>query len=421
MLHTLRTRLHYGWVVVALTFGTVLMSTGIRTAPPVLMTPLESEFGWDRASIAMAISLYLLLQAVTTPVQGELIDRYGPRRVLLVSLVVIAAAIFAMPFVTEVWQFVLLWGGVVGVGTGGATGVLGSIVVVRWFTSTRGFVIGVLSNASAAGQLLFYPLLMAVSLAFGWRAALFGLSALVLLVVLPLVALFFRDNPPSAPAEAVSAVSATAPAAAAEPNLTTRQAMRTPDFWLLAVSYFICGSTDAGLTGTHLVPYAIEQGVPELAAASIIGVMGLTNVPGSLISGWLSDRVDSRWVLAGIFATRVVALLALPYLSDPTGLFAFAVLFGFGWIAQRAPMTDIVTRLYGKRSVGGVLGWISPGHQLGAAVMAYAAGALHVATGSYLLAFQVGAALTFVAVVSVLLIRQTPTTAAPSAPEPLAA
>ncbi len=401
-------RIYYGWVIVALTFGTVLVSTGIRTAPPILITPLETEFGWDRASIALSISLYMLLQAATTPVQGQLIDRFGPRRVLIASLCVISLGVFAMPFVTEVWQFVLLWGGVVGVGTGGATGVLGSIVVVRWFSTNRGLVIGVLSNASAAGQLLFYPLLMFIVLASGWRTALFSLSALVLVVVLPLVVLFMRDDPPQPLEDAPAAV--TPPGTPAPPEITVslHDALRTPDFWLLTVSYFLCGSTDAGLTGTHLIPYAIESGVPAMVAASVIGVMGLANVPGSLISGWLADRWDPRKVLAAIFASRVVALVLLPYMTDAAGLFGFAVLFGFGWIAQRAPMTNIVTALYGKRAVGGILGWISPGHQIGAAAMAYVAGLIRVEAGSYVPAFQLGAVLTVVAVVCCLAIRREP-------------
>jgi MFS family permease len=376
----------------------------------VLINPLEAEFGWDRASISLAISLYMLLQAATTPVQGQLIDRYGPRRVLIVSLAAIALGIAVMPMVTEAWQFVALWGGVVGVGTGGATGVLGSIVATRWFTTNRGLVIGVLSNASSAGQLLFYPLLMAISLAAGWRAAIYTLSALVLLVLLPLVVVFMRDAPAAAPANSGATAGPSGPAAAGAelPGMPLSAAVRTRDFWLLTLSYFICGSTDAGLTGTHLVPYAIERGVPDMAAASIIGVMGLANVPGSLVSGWLSDRYDPRRVLAAIFASRVVALALLPYLPGAEGLFVFALLFGFGWIAQRAPLTEIVTNLYGLRSVGGVLGWISPGHQVGAAGMAYLAGAIHTWTGSYDMAFQLGAGLTVAATLAVLAVRKAP-------------
>jgi len=399
-------RLHYGWVIVGLTFGTVLLSTGIRTAPPVLITPLEAEFGWDRASISLAISLYMLLQAATTPIQGQLIDRYGPRRVLTLSLLVVAAGILAMPWVTEAWQFVALWGGLVGVGTGGATGVLGSIVAARWFTTNRGFVIGVLSNASSAGQLLFFPLLMAISLAAGWRAAVYTLAGLVLLVLLPLIVLLYRDAPKGE--RWISDGGRSRARGGDGEGVSLRQALRTRDFWLLTVSYFICGSTDAGLTGTHLVPYAVESGVPELAAAGIIGVMGVANVPGSLIAGWLSDRFDPRWVLAAIFGSRVVALALLPALTGSGGLFVFAVLFGLGWIAQRAPMTQIVTNLYGQRSMGGILGWISPGHQVGAAGMAYLAGAIHTWTGTYDLAFQLGTALTVIATLAVLAVRKEP-------------
>jgi MFS family permease len=407
--------LHYGWVMVGLTFGTVLLSTGIRTAPPVLITPLEAEFGWDRASLSLAISLYMLLQAATTPIQGQLIDNYGPRRVLIVSLLVVSAGILAMPWVTEAWQFVALWGGLVGVGTGGATGVLGSIVAARWFTANRGFVIGVLSNASSAGQLLFFPLLMAISLAAGWRAAVYTLAGLVLLVLLPLIVLLYRDAPKGETWARGAPRSRTAAATSADgEGVSLRQALRTRDFWLLTVSYFICGSTDAGLTGTHLVPYAVEGGVPEMAAAGIIGVMGVANVPGSLISGWLSDRFDPRWVLAAIFGSRVVALALLPALTGSGGLFVFAVLFGFGWIAQRAPMTQIVTNLYGQRSMGGILGWISPGHQLGAAGMAYLAGAIHTWTGGYDLAFQLGTALTLIATLAVLALRKEPVARVPA-------
>ncbi len=250
---------------------------------------------------------------------------------------------------------------------------------------------------------------MAISLAAGWRAAVYTLAGLVLFVLLPLILLYYWDAPEGETWAAVvvgAGPRAGTTAADAPVGMGLAQALRTRDFWLLTVSYFICVSTDAGLTGTHLVPYAVESGVGEMAAAGIIGVMGLANVPGSLISGWLSDRYDSRWVLAAIFASRAVALALLPGLTGSGGLLLFAVLFGFGWIAQRAPMTQIVTNLYGVRSVGGILGWISPGHQIGAAGMAYLAGAIHTWTGGYELAFQLGTALTVIATVAVLAIRK---------------
>ncbi len=394
----------YGWVVVTLSFLTTLISAAIRAAPTVLIHPLEMEFGWSRAAISSAISINLLLFGVGAPIGGWLLDRFGPRRVILVSLSLLVVGVSGTTVMKEYWQLVFLWGIVVGLSAGGVGSVLSATVANRWFVARRGLVLGILNSASSTGQLIFLPLLMAVIVAAGWRT-----GSLILVIaalgLIPLVFLWMRDDPSHLGLEPYGAGKVGAPLTGAGPPGVSERSGAVPlsevfgssTFWMLAGTFFICGGTANGLIGTHLIPHSIDHGFPQVTAAATVGVMGGLNFVGTVLSGWMIDRVQPRKWLALIFALRGVSLFILPFVTNFSGLFLFAVIYGLDWFATVPPVIAITADTFGKQSVGRVYGWIFLSHQVGAALMASGAGAIRVWLGDYQFAFLAGGSIAMIA------------------------
>lgn len=392
---------YYGWFVVLLSFFANLTAAGIRSAPSVLIHPLEAEFGWTRTEIASAASLNLLLLGLFAPVGGWLIDRFGPRRVILSSLMTIAVGLTGVVFVQQLWQLIFLWGIVLGIATG-ITPALGASIAARWFVDRRGLAIGIMTNANAAGQIVFLPLLMTVILSSGWRSALTLITATALLLI-PAIWLWLRDNPAEMGLEPYRTDRADRPQkrparfARGDIRPMSTSAMseiiKTSTFWILAGCFFICGVTANGLIGTHLIPHAIERGIPQMTAAAAVGIMGGASFIGTTFSGWLVDRIDPRKVLAVVYALRGSALLMLPFVSEATGLFMFAVLYGLDWYASGPATTTIIARAYGSERVGTIFGTVFVFHQLGGASAAISGGWARVHFGDYQYAFLIGGCL----------------------------
>jgi sugar phosphate permease len=382
-------KFHYAWVVALITFLVLLSSAGVRTVASVLINPLETEFGWSRANISLAVSVSILWFGLGAPLSGMLVERFGPRRIMTVALALIAAGLAGMLLLNSIWQLHLLWGVVVGVGTGAVTNVLGATVVQRWFHHNRGLMLGLFSAASAAGQLLFLPTMMALTTAGGWRLAI-GSSALVVTIMLIPVLLFMSDRPEDKKLRPLGEeLDAQASGAAAQNTQAAplREAIYTRDFWLLAGSFFICGYTTNGLIGTHLLPHAIDHGFDGMLVASTVSMMGMMNIVGTLASGWLSDRYDNRWLLGVYYAFRAVAIAMLPFVMNLQGLLIFAIIYGLDWVATVPPTINLTALRFGKASVGVLYGWIFFSHMVGAAFAAYAGGLLRDALGDYTLAF----------------------------------
>lgn len=402
----------YGWVAVALSFLTTLVGAGVRSAPTVFIHPLEMEFGWSRAEIAFAISINLFLYGLAGPLSGWLLDRFGSRRVMAGSLALMAMGVGLTTLMREYWQLLVLWGIVIGLGAGGTASVLSATVANRWFVVRRGVVLGLLNSAGSTGQLIFIPLLMTVIVTVGWR----GGSLLLLTVALamvPLVALWMRDDPSDiglAPYGFASAAGGAGTSAADSARVPLRAALKTSTFWLLAGSYFVCGATANGLVGTHLIPHAIDRGIPAITAAASVGVMGGLNFVGTTLSGWVIDYVPAKKWLALVYVLRAVSLFILPFVTDFSGLFIFAAIYGLDWFATVAPTIAIASDTFGKRSVGIIYGWIFVFHQTGGAVAATAAGAVRVSLGQYHYAFIAGGIMALIAAGLALSIRSRPLT-----------
>jgi MFS family permease len=413
---------YYGWFVVAICFATTLVSAGVRSSPSVLIHPLESEFGWSRALIASAISMNLLLFGVAAPVSGFLLDRYGPRKVMLGSLLLLITGVSGTVAMTQFWQFFLVWGVIVGIGAGGVGSVLTATVGNRWFVARRGLALGILGSASSTGQLIFLPFFMAMIAYSGWRI---GSTTLIVLAVmlLPLIFLLMRDDPADVglqPYGADQPGAASSGGAASlrgmstkHATITPREVLSHPTFWLLCGSFFVCGGTANGLIGVHLIPHEIEIGIPQITAASLVGIMGALNIVGTTFSGWMIDRVQAHKWLALVYALRGMSLLILPFVHDFSGLVVFAVIYGLDWFATVPPSMAITADTFGKQNVGKVYGWIFMSHQIGAAIMSSAAGAVRDYVGDYNLAFLSGGMIAMIAAGLALQIKPKPTEATP--------
>ena len=394
-----RGRLYYGWIIAGVTFLTLLVAAGIRSTPGVLIIPLEKEFGWTRATVSVAVSINLLLYGLFGPFAATLMDRFGVRRVMTASLALAAAGVGLTALMRASWQLDLLWGVVVGLGTGTTALVLGAYVANRWFVAHRGVVMGILTASTATGQLVFLPFLASLVVAHGWRVAVLVVTGIAVLVM-PLVAFFMRNDPKDVelrplgtPADQSPGPSGAAPAAA-NPAAAALNALsvglRSRDFLLLLGSFFICGASTNGLIGTHLIPASMEHGIPEVAAASLLAAMGVFDLIGTTVSGWLSDRWDSRYLLCWYYGLRGLSLLFLPYAfgTQFLGLAAFAVFYGLDWVATVPPTVRLTADIFGRRNAGVMFGWIAAGHQIGAATAAVGAGALRTWLGSYQASFM---------------------------------
>jgi sugar phosphate permease len=388
---------HYGWLVIAVTFLAMLVTAGVRNIPGVVIVPLEVEFGWDRAAISLAVALSLLAYGLGGPLGGKLIERVGPRTLMAAGVAISAFGSLMLLRMGTLAELVLFWGLVVGISTGMVAMPMGAAVANRWFVKRRGLVVGLLGAGSSAGALVFIPAFMSLTLELGWRAAV-GLGAALSLVLAPLIFLCVRDRPADAGLAPYGAEGQTAAQMAAIGHDTPlATALRTRDFWLLAGSFFVCGVTSNGIIGTHLIPHAVEHGFTESVAAGALALVGAFNVVGTIASGYLTDRFNPRLLLASYYAFRAASLVMLPAVTDDLGLLLFAIVFGLDYIATVPPTVALTADRFGRRSVGTIFGWISFGHMVGSALAAYLGGVARVYLGDYTLAFIASGVLAFVA------------------------
>ncbi|WP_306951285.1 MFS transporter [Streptomyces sp. B4I13] len=413
-----RGRIHRAWFVAAVTFVTIIGAAAFRSLPGLLIDPLRAEFGWSRGTIGAAVSVNLALYGLTAPFAAALMDRFGIRRVVAVALTVISAGSLLTVWMTAAWQLLLYWGLLVGLGSGSMALAFAATVTNRWFTERRGLVTGILTAASASGQLIFLPVLSWTVTRYEWRPAAVTV-ALAALTVVPFVWLLLRDHPADVGQKPYGAQEFTPkpPPVRGAARRTLRvlfSAVRTGPFWLLAGTFAICGASTNGLVQTHFVPAAHDHGMPVTAAASLLAVIGVFDVVGTIASGWFTDRFEPRRLLAVYYALRGLSLLFLPVLLAPSvhpPMVFFIVFYGLDWVATVPPTLALCREHYGEDSAI-VFGWVLASHQLGAALVAFLGGVARDALGSYDVVWYGSGALCAAAALMALVIRRRPVTAA---------
>jgi MFS family permease len=411
-----RHNIHYGWVMVGVTFLTALISAGTVGAPGVFIVPLQHEFGWTTAEISSALSIRFVLFGLMAPFAAALLNRYGLRNVTLAAQLVVASALVASLAMTKVWQLILLWGVVIGIGTGMTALVLGATIAARWFSARRGLVVGILTASVATGQLVFLPLLASLTERFGWRIALALICVMLALAALA-VLMVMRDRPADVGLRPFGD-KGTAPLPPPPPNTTPmmasalgalRDASKSSVFWILFATFFICGASTNGLIQVHLIPMCLDFGIPQVQAASLLAAMGVFDFFGTIVSGWLSDRYDNRYLLFWYYGLRGLSLVFLPFTDFSFyGLSLFAMFYGLDWVATVPPTVRLTAQRFGVERANLVFGWIFAGHQIGAGAAAFGAGLSRTALATYLPAFFAAGVLCMIAALIALAISKAP-------------
>jgi MFS family permease len=405
-------RIHPAWTVAAVTFIALIGAAGFRATPSVLLQPLHDEFGWSLGTISAAVSVNLLLYGLTAPFAAALMDKFGIRRVAMAALFLVSLGSFLTLWMSQSWQLMLCWGVLVGLGTGSLA--LGFVATItgRWFVKHRGLVTGVLTAGGATGNLIFLPVLSRIAVSDGWRTAALTVSIAALLVV-PLIFWRLRDHPADLGVTALGATGAVLEKPAPSKGGAARNALRglrdaakTRAFWLLAGGFAICGATTNGLVGTHFIPAAHDHGMPQTTAAGLLALVGLFDIAGTIASGWLTDRVDSRILLGGYYFLRGLSLLVLPSILAATAhpsMLVFILFYGLDWVATVPPTVTLCREYFGAAGPI-VFGWVFASHQFGAAVAATAAGVVRDQLGTYTAAWYGAGALAILASVLSLML-----------------
>ena len=421
-------RVHPAWWVAAVTFLALVGAAAFRAVPGVLIEPLRAEFGWSVTTISAAVAVNMALYGLTAPFAAALMERFGIRRVVVAALLLTAVGSGLTVFMTASWQLVLLWGFLVGLGTGSMALSLVATVTGRWFVARRGLVSGILTAGGATGQLVFLPLVAWADTVWGWRSASLGTTAAALAVV-PLVLWLLRDRPRDVgvapyggtaandvdPVRTGAARTAVGGLLAAVRGLV--EGAKHRPFWLLAGGFFICGLSTNGLVQPHFIPAAHDHGMPVTTAAGLLAVVGLFDIAGTVLSGWLTDRTDPRVLLLAYYGLRGLSLFLLPTLFGPdlhVSMVAFIVFYGLDWVATVPPTLALCREFFGSRAPV-VFGWVFASHQVGSAFAAFGGGVVRDVTGSYDLAWFLAGGLCMVAAAASIAIRRNP----PPPPETL--
>ena len=390
-------KVHPAWFAAGVTFFTLVATAGFRSTPSVLIVPLEDAFGWSRDQISLAISVNVLLFGLTAPFAAALMERFGIRRVVMCALTVVGSGAWGTVWMTKPWHLIALWGVVVGVGTGSMALVFAASVANRWFAKRKGLVVGALTAATATGQLIFLPGLSSLAMNHGWKTVSMtvGTSALVMV---PLIFIFLKEKPASAGVAPYGAADDWTEPLQLKQNAgklaidTLKKSLKVKDFWYLVGSFFVCGLSTSGLVGTHFIPAAHDHGMGEVTAASLLALVGVFDVVGTIFSGWLTDRIDPRKLLFFYYFLRGLSLFLLPQILFATvhpSTLVFVIFYGLDWVATVPPTILLCRNVLGAERGTVVYGWVFASHQIGGAIAAYGAAIMHTKFGNYSLAFYI--------------------------------
>ncbi|MEY4678209.1 MAG: hypothetical protein RI992_924 [Actinomycetota bacterium] len=389
--------IHPAWIVAGITFATLFATSGFRSAPSVLILPLEKDFGWQRDVISLAVAINVLLYGLTAPFAAALMERFTVRKVVMAALATVGTGALLTIWMNQSWHLMLLWGVIVGVGTGSMALVFAATIANRWFVKKRGLVIGILTAASASGQLVFLPGLSKLAEDPGWRASSLVIALGAYLMV-PLIYFFLKEDPKSANTTAYGAESSWQPPVLEKGNAAKiavkalKDASKVRNFWYLVGSFFVCGLSTSGLIGTHFIPAAHDHGMPQVVAASLLALIGVFDVIGTIFSGYLTDRIDPRKLLFFYYLLRGLSLFLLPsilFSSLHPSTLVFIIFYGLDWVATVPPTVVLCRQVLGPEKGALIYGWVFAAHQIGGALAAYGAAIMRIKFGDYAAAFYV--------------------------------
>ncbi|WP_077212192.1 MFS transporter [Bacillus dakarensis] len=413
-------KVHYSWFILAITFFSIIVAGIVVSSSGVFIDSFEKELGWDRSTISLAFGVCLLFYGVSGPFMAALIDVIGLKKMMMMSMVILLTGTVLTFFMTHSWQLLIIWGFIFGLGSSLLLTVISPYVANTWFEKRRGLAVGILTASMATGQLVLLPILASLIEKYSWKWAM-GLISTLSFIMLLVIILFMKNKPKDVgllpyglqeEKPESSEVNKENPISTAFNGLL--QAVKVKEFWLLAGSFFICGLSTNGLIGTHFVSYCIGFGIPLVTAASYLSFMGIFNLAGTTLSGWLSDRFDSRWLLFWYYSLRGASLVLLPYAlmqgSIPL-LLIFTVFYGLDWAATVPPTINISRQIFGVKKSAIIYGWVFASHQAGAAVAAFGGGLVYQYFNTYTWSFMMAGVFCLLASLFVVIIKKDKTTA----------
>jgi len=405
-------KIHYGWVMAGLVFLMTIMASAVSSTPQLIILPITEEYNWQISDITNAIGLMFFTLACLAPFSGALILNLGVTPVVLIALGlnIIGLGLSIISF--EKWHFLIT----IGVFLGAASGIIGlgltATVASRWFVKRRGLVVGFLTAAFAAGQLLFVPLMAWITTVVDWRFAL--LIPIMGSLISSILFLFFGKNWPSdlnlAP---FGSLTIEKPPKKASQNavLVSFQVLKSattqPAFWILSATFFICGLSSTGIVGQHFIPFCADNNVGIVAASSYLAIMGIFNFIGTIGSGWLSDRFDNYKLLMWFYGLRALSLIYLPFSGfEFFTLLLWAMFFGLDFIATVPPTVKLTSKYFGTINGPVLFGWIFAAHQMGSAIAASSAGWSRDTILTYMPSFIVAGLLSLLAVFLIIIFKK---------------
>lgn len=383
----------------------------------VFLTPFEQEFGWDRQVISLAFGISLFFYGFAGPFMAALLQKFGLKKMMLASMGTLMIGLLLIFLMNQSWQLIIIWGVIIGLGSSLFLTVLSPYVANHWFKEKRGLATGILTASTAMGQLILLPVLATIIENYSWRWAI-GLIITISSVMFFLIFLFMRNTPKeigilpygqTEDLEVADVQSKGNPIVLAFKGLA--EAIRAKEFWLLAGSFFFCGFSTNGLVGTHFISYCISFGIPIVTAASLLSFMGVFNMVGTTLSGWLSDRIDNRWLLFWYYLFRGASLVLLPFAlmeGNLTWILVFTIFYGLDWVATVPPTINLSRQIFGVHKSAIIYGWIFASHQVGAATAAYGGGMLYSYFNTYTWAFFMAGVCCVMASLFVILIKKQP-------------
>nr|WP_075618956.1 MFS transporter [Paenisporosarcina indica] len=398
----MKPKIHYAWIVLLLVFIALLSSQGVRLSFGAFITPWEEDFDTSRSVISLVAFISYIVFAISQPFVGKLVDTYGIRAIFTVSSLIIGISMILTFFVTAPWQLMILYGIIASIGFGGSSNVVGSIAIANWFTKKKGFALGLMSAGTAAGQLLLVPLALLLNDQFGWKTTVLILGAFLTFIISPLVYFFIRTYPSQKGIGAYGDAEAVVTDPSSQPKssqiLSIFQLLKKKEFLFLMFPFFVCGITTTGLMDTHLIPFAQYCGFSPTVTGTAVSLLAGFNILGTVLSGYLADRWNSKHILTFLYGFRALTIILLLVIVNNVSLFGFvisqshllilfAISFGVVNFATVAPTIKLATDYFKELSAGAVIGWLFLSHQVGSALGSLIPGVLFEVTGGYGISF----------------------------------
>lgn len=398
----------------AVSFIGVLAAQGIRYSFGAFMEPWEHEFSASRGAVSAISLISFLVFAISQPIIGKWIDKYGVKRIFVYSIVLLGITTVLTFFATSIWQLCILYGVISSLGFGGASGVTASIAVTKWFHQKRGLALGLVEAGFGAGQMVMVSSSLYLITIFGWKHTVLFLGGFLLFIVFPLLALFLKSEPSELGMKALGDETSgdeqvdRKTEQQESPLISKKSYLLHRGFWLLVIPYFICGFTTTGLMDTHLIPFAQSCGFSVAVTGAAVSMLAAFNTGGTIVAGFLADRWDNRKMISGIYFFRGLTMLFLLmffindqlfgfFLTNPWVLIVFSISFGIVDFAVVAPTVKLLAGYFQGSSLGVVTGFLYMSHQLGSALGSYLPGLFFDRSGSYTISFILGAILLMLA------------------------